>query len=135
MSKYISTANLLNTKASTTKNKLNATRIIVAPLCPNSCLHTMWCKWLRSALKGDMPWNKRIKTTRDKSKIKINNAPIINEGVSDATIALPALWIENNFMLQTEIKNPITSEPVSPIKIFAGSKLKYRNAVSAPITQ
>src|SRR4029077_1808681 len=40
--------------------------------------------------------------------------------------------ISINFITKTEFNRPISKEPVSPIKIFAGEKLYIRNATRLP---
>ena len=40
-----------------------------------------------------------------------------------------------NFITKTEFKRPISNDPVSPIKIFAGEKLYIRKAIRLPASE
>ena len=83
-------------------------------------LYKKWCKWFLSALKGEIPlWIRRVMTIKV-SSMGIAMIKSIDAGVTYAS----------DLTLNTAIMKPKVSEPLSPIKIFAGCQLNSINALT-----
>ena len=105
----------------------------VAPLCPKPNRIILWWRWLLSALKGEAPLFSLMIRTLEISKKGINIiAGIIAMLIPKDWFAVMAWY---NSIDKIMIKNPTISEPVSPIKILAGLKLKKRNPSNEPARQ
>ncbi len=98
----------------------------------NPALVSKWWIWIFPGVNGDSPFHILIVKTLTASKTGINTIPSTNTGalVKAGLIAFILAWI--NRIPKTAMIKPNTSEPVSPIKILAGLKLKYKNASIAP---
>ena len=83
---------------------------------------------------GDFPFATRFTKTRAVSAngniktamaVPMDPPKTNSEGSSIELVSM-------NFMVTIDKKNPINKDPVSPINIFEGAQLKFRNAKSPP---
>ena len=95
---------------------------------------SLWCRWFLSALNGDCPFNARIIKTLNVSNSGYIKEEIAKTGLFTFTQNQSSFWTGNSIslMANTHKKTPITSEPESPIKIFAGEKLKIKKPTNEP---
>ena len=119
------------------KIKNNTEKVSTIWLCEKLASNNLWCKWFRSALKGDSLLKIRIEKTLNVSNIgMISKASVIKVAPPDPVIIWLILFVEEMFFIKTihsvANENPKIKEPVSPMNILAGAILNFRNPRTAP---